>query len=241
YILDRSTRALTRLTTTRVRISPTWSAEGNRLVSRDGTTGDVSWQSRDGSTAPEFLVAKPSAGGIRELVIAPDGQTIAMEVALGDKSAIYISKVGGKASDARLFADNAEHPKWSADGKWIAYQASTGDKNRIIAHAYPAGGTMQVSEDAGSHPVWPRGSKTIYYESERNIIAADIEETQGGLRVTSRRVLWRGKSSSERADDQFVNYDVSPQGDLLVLESTSAGRTKVVVELNWASQLRKKM
>jgi Tol biopolymer transport system component len=209
-------------------------------VSRDRTTRDVSWQSRDGSTAPELLVAAPSGGTIRECTIAPDGQTIAMEVSLNDKLAIYLSKVGGKAADAHLFAENATHPKWSPDGKWIAYEASSDDKNRIVAHAYPTGGSMQVSEDAGSHPVWPRGSKTMYYESERNIIAADVEQTQGGLRVTSRRVVWRGKSSSERADDQFVNYDVSPQGDLLVLESTSAGRTKVVVELNWASQLRKK-
>ncbi|HXV16780.1 MAG TPA: protein kinase [Gemmatimonadaceae bacterium] len=240
YVLDRSTRTLTRLTTSRPGISPAWSEDGKRLVSRDRTTRDVSWQSRDGSTAPELLVAAPSGGTIRECTIAPDGQTIAMEVSLNDKLAIYLSKVGGKAADAHLFAENATHPKWSPDGKWIAYEASSDDKNRIVAHAYPTGGSMQVSEDAGSHPVWPRGSKTMYYESERNIIAADVEQTQGGLRVTSRRVVWRGKSSSERADDQFVNYDVSPQGDLLVLESTSTGRTKVVVELNWASQLRKK-
>jgi Tol biopolymer transport system component len=210
-------------------------------MTRNRRVGDVMWQSRDGSTAPEFLVAPPPNGAIRDCVIAPDGNTIAMEVLLDNKPAIYVSKIGGKASDARLFASDGRHPVWSPDGKWIAYESTSDGNSRIIAQAYPAGGSVQLSADAGSHPVWPHGSKTVYYESERNIIAADVEQTQGGLRISTRRIVWRGKSSSERADAQFVNFDVSPQGDLLVLETTSSGRTKVVVELNWASQLRKKM
>ena len=65
YVLDRGTRTLTRLTTTRVGIIPAWSPDGKRLITRNRTTSEVSWQSRDGSTAPERSAVRRQADGRR--------------------------------------------------------------------------------------------------------------------------------------------------------------------------------
>ena len=161
-----------------------------------------------------------------------------MTVVVAGASAIYISKVGGKPRDARLFASDAGWPQWSGDGKWIAYQSRAGKNRRIVAQSYPSGGSVQVSEDDGTHPVWPRGSNDIYYEVGQNIMSATVDRTRGGLRVSGRRQVWRGKSASERAESPFANFDAARTGDVIALETINAGHSKVVVELNWADHIR---
>ena len=185
------------------------------------------------------LGRSPPKKYVDHLVVAPDASTIAMEAQSGGIYSVWISRKGGQASDAKLIADNARHPEWSPDGKWIVYQSLADNPGRVVARGYPGGGIVQISEDAGSHPVWPRGN-TIYYEAGQNIMAATVAPSGAGLAVTGRRILWRGKSASARGDSEFANYDVAPNGDLLVLETTSTGRNKVVVELNWTSGLGKK-
>jgi Tol biopolymer transport system component len=195
--------------------------------------------SRDGSTALEFLVAPPSRAYLKHLVVAPDASTIVMEVQIDERYSVWVSRKGGQPSDARLIAENARHPEWSPDGKWIVYQSLADNPGRVVARGYPGGGVVQISEDAGSHPVWPRGS-TVYYEAGQNIMAATVQPSGNGLNVTGRRVLYHGKSASTRGDSEFANYDVAPNGDMIVLEGTSTGRNKVVVELNWVAGLRKR-
>jgi Serine/threonine protein kinase len=238
YLLDRDSRAITRLDTHRPRMAPAWTPGSGQIIVSD-SSGNAVVRSRDGSTAPEPLVAAPSNGNIIHCVVGPDGTTIAMEVEISRRYYVYVSRKGGGPSDAKLLAENARHPEWSPDGKWIVYQSVSDNPGRIVAQGYPAGGIVQISEDAGSHPVWPRGS-TVYYEAGQNIMAATVQPSGNGLSITGRRVLYHGKSASTRADSEFANYDVAANGDLIVLEPTSTGRNKVVVELNWVAGLPKK-
>ena len=239
YVLDRGTRTMTRFMTFRSPVIPEWSPDGTRIMSAKYDSGYVSWLSRDGSSAPEKIVSAPPGGTILSCAIAPDGKTVAMTVIVAASTAIYISKVGGQPRDARLYASDAGWPQWSGDGKWIAYQSIANRKRRIVAQSYPGGGIVQVSEDDGTHPIWPRGSSEIYYELAQNIMSATVDQTRGGLRVSGRRTVWRGKATSERAEAPFTNFDVARAGDMIVLETINTGHSKVVVEVNWADHIRR--
>jgi serine/threonine protein kinase len=97
----------------------------------------------------------------------------------------------------------------------------------------------QVRSDRGAtHPAWARNGAAIYYESGREIARAELEATPGGLRVRRREHVWSGNRSSERGDAQFTDYDVSPSGELVLFGHATTGRSEVVVELNWSSNVR---
>jgi len=49
-----------------------------------------------------------------------------------------------------------------------------------------------------------------------------------------------GNRSSERGDAPFTDYDVSPSGELAVFGRAGTGRAEVVVELNWAANVRQR-
>ena len=49
-----------------------------------------------------------------------------------------------------------------------------------------------------------------------------------------------GNRSSERGDAQITDYDVSPSGQLAVFGVAATGRAEVVLELNWAANVRQR-
>ena len=68
--------------------------------------------------------------------ISPDGQTIAYVVGTGDLKKdkqpknLWLAKWDGSENRALTFGDNEQtHPRWSPDGKWLAFLSSRQDEN----------------------------------------------------------------------------------------------------------------
>src|SRR5215475_993495 len=120
-------------------------------------------------TLDELLTIK-SVGGTQ---MSPDGKWIAYTVGFGDfKQDAFITQIwlastdGGKGFQLTRGDKSATTPRWSPDGRWLAFLSNrVEDKNQIFL-IDPTGGEAQQltrSETAIGNFVWSEDGKTIAY------------------------------------------------------------------------------
>jgi Tol biopolymer transport system component len=149
-----------------------WSPDGQEIVyhsMRDGGQRDVLVVSADGMKT-EAVAASPAEE--QHSAWGPDGNSIIFDLssASDPTNQLYLARRARRGapweSPRRLTTDGSSDPKWSPDGRLIAYCAQ--GELRVIA---PDGATKRVvvSTSAGqpqpAYPIWSRDSQTIYYKA----------------------------------------------------------------------------
>jgi Tol biopolymer transport system component len=103
--------------------------------------------------------------------LSPDGRRIALASERNGKSReIWIANVDGSGA-VRLTDTSGKlqgTPRWSPDGRWIAYDVldPSGDYSVYVLDA--AGGAPRLLTARGSIPSWSRDGKWIYFRSDRS-------------------------------------------------------------------------
>lgn len=228
--------------------SPEWYADGKRiLLDRPSTaTAGLLWLPADGSALPEQLHPKlPSGVGIpASPALSPDQTTIAFAARAGSQRAnIYYFKPG--ADDiARPWASTSfdeVSPRFSPDGKWMAYVSNESGKDEVFVRPFPGPGSrVQISSGGGTEPVWSRDGRRIYYRSGQRVIEADV--THGAVfSFGARRAVF---SLTTLPRDEFrisASYDVSPDGQRIIFAQPTGSEQKLVVIQNWFTEVRRKL
>ena len=201
------------------------------------------WPAVDGSGGVERLTM--GQYGHAPNSFSPDGQLLAfVELNPTTSRDIWILWLSDRKAQAFLNTSAEEGaPKFSPDGKWLAYSSDESGRRETYVQSYPgSGGKRQISTDGGQEPVWnPKGGE-LFYRSGSKMMAVDID-TKSGFSARKPRMLFEGPYQPATAS--FPNCDVSPDGQRFLMlkpvESQASAPTQINVVLNWFEELKQKV
>ncbi len=241
WLFDRRLGTSTRLTTEGLTNErPEWTPDGRRVLYRTDRSARASiwWQPVDRSAEATPLLQ----GGrmdLFEAVVSPDGNMVAYQLdTLG--ADLYARRLSGDTTPIPI-ATSARGietmPRISPDGRWIAFTTDESGVDEVVVQPFPGpGGRVQVSSGGGSQPVWSRDGRQLFYRGGGSLMAARLEPGPA-FRVASRTALF--PDSYSYATNPHANFDVTPEGDFVLLEPV--GESKMIVITNWVSRMRARM
>lgn len=115
--------------------------------------------------------------------LSPDGRQVAYLVAWSDREsdkthmAIYVAPVDGRRPARRFTHGTGDHsPRWSPDGRYLAFVSNRGEKNQLFLAPLDGGEARQVTKAKFgiSQPVWSPDGKRVAYVAR----AGDYKESK---------------------------------------------------------------
>ena len=197
------------------------------LIYRSGGAGGglstVQWLDASGKTQP--LLAKP--GGYGSPSMSPDGQRLALEVADGSGTAIWVYDWKRDTMTRLTFGSTTSiYPIWSPDGRYILYQGPGGI---WWTRSDGAGKPQQLTQSKNIQFPWsltPDGKRLAFMEvnpeTGYDLWTVPLERDGAGLRA--------GKPEpylQTPADERHPSF--SPDGRWMVYVSNESGTRQVYV------------
>ena len=134
-------------------------------------------------------------------------------------------------------------PRFSPDGRWIAYESDESEGEEVYVRPFPARSAVkwQISTGGAGGAVWAQDGKQLFYREGGNIMSVDVT-TQPVFSVSIPRVIVPANVTA-KLSIAGNSFDVSPDGQrfLVYQQSDEAGKTaQVNVVLNWSEELRRR-
>ena len=231
--------------------SPAWTPDGSRITfgSNREAPDDIYWKLADGSGQAEVLL-QDFEGDISPGSWSRDN-TLAFYFINPDRTNrdIWTLHSENGTVEATPFLESPAQergPRFSPDGKWIAYVSDESGRDEVWVRPYPStgGGQRRISTRGGVEPVWsPDGDEVFFRTSSGDMMAVRVE-TDAGFRFEPPRMLFEGQAYM-RGERGIPAYDIHPDGDrfLMIAEAgTTAGTTqRIHVVLNWVEELKERV
>jgi serine/threonine-protein kinase len=246
WLYDLSRETLTRFTFDgSVNINPIWTPDGKRIAFQSNKEGpsNLFWQMADGSGGLERLTSS-------ENIQVPsswsrDGELLAfLDINSTTGFDIVIWRQSNRTAQPFLRTQfNETAPRFSPDGRWLAYVSDESGRYEIYVQPYPGpGGKWQISTEGGREPVWNPNGRELFYRSGDKMMAVDIT-TQPSFAVGKPHALFEGPYVPTPLT--FPDYDVSSDGQRFLMlkasEQARAAPTQINVVLNWFEELKQKV
>jgi Tol biopolymer transport system component len=208
-----------------------WSPDGHELVYMN--IDETVVRKKYDSSGPGEILSRVEGLGQLPIDWSPDGKFVVFTRHVG----LCVLPLDGPERAARMIASQAVFPRFSPDGKWLAYSSAESGRNEIFVQGFPeAGARWQVSNQGGASPCWLRDGKELYYLSaDGQLMAVTVKLNANGLAFDPPHALFplAGDRSS---------FDVAPDGQrilaLLPMEGEKEGN-ELTVLLNWREGLKK--
>src|SRR5688572_21430293 len=228
---------------------PAWSPDGSRLSfvsDRDGSA-NLYQKAANGLGGEERILG--GEGRKHHLASSADGRFLAFQV-----TAERLGRGGPRSSAGEstshvwampLFGDRKpfpvlqtpfaeSDPRFSPDGRWLAYASDETGRREVYVQSFPTGGgKWQISTAGGSDPRWRADGRELFYRSNRLLMAVPVsagESFEAGTPV----VLFDTKSGAH-----VFAPDASGER-FLVLAPTGKEAPPMTVLLDWTARLEKK-
>ncbi|MGD1093902.1 MAG: hypothetical protein ABSB35_18185 [Bryobacteraceae bacterium] len=246
--------ATTRLTFTGKANAPVWTPDGKHLIFRTVSPGSVLFLIRsDGGGEPQRLLEGQT---LSAWSVSPDGRRLSYQEQTPetgfdlwtlplDLSDPDHPKAGTPEVFVRTPADE-NVPRFSPDGRWLAYRSNESGSSEIYVRPFPAGsgGKWQVSIGGGFYPLWSRNGRELFYESLDHRIVVVEYSVSGSSFIPGKPRPW---SDVHLFFPGTVNLDLAPDGKrfavLTMPETTNGerGQVHVTMLLNLFDELQRRI
>lgn len=243
WIYDITRDALTRFTLEgEQNDSPVWTPDGKRIAVRSirDRQSRIFWQLADGSGGAERLTSAP---GVPQH-ISLDGQFLAFQQN-DPKTQRDIAIVSLRDRKADVFIRTPATdvaPRFSPDGRWLAYVSDESGRPEVYVQSFPgSGGKWQISTEGGTEPVWNPNGRELFYRIARRfmVVPVTLEPTFSPGKPA---ILFEGDYIASEFPLTSPGYDVSRDGQRFLvvkeIEQPSAA-TQINVVLNWDQELKR--
>ena len=139
------------------------------------------------------------------------------------------------------------NPRFSPDGRWIAYRSNESGNPEIYVRPFPAGsgGKWQISSGGGLFALWSNNGRELFYETSDHRIMVVNYTMNGESFIPGKPRLWSEKQLFNPA--VLSNLDLAPDGKrfAVLTEPDTAGGEKgsvhVTMLLNFFDDLRRRV
>jgi Tol biopolymer transport system component len=239
-----------------------WSPDSTRILfnsGRDGVPGVPSslYERAANGTGPEQLLF---AGGVNELLVPFDWSRDGRYVVFGragittwqERIDLWTLEMTGERTASALIESpfRKETPKFSPDGRWIAYSSNEGGDSQIYVQPFPdlSRGKWTISRGGGREPRWGRdGAELFYLDPAGVLMAVDLRADGDRLDPGQPQPLFRlGFALPGPAAIPDYYYNVSADGQRFLINEpvtatagapASAPLGVLHVVVNWAEGL----
>ena len=225
---DMNAGTLTQVTFEAANRSPIWSADGQRVTFASNRNGPFNI----------FVAPALADGPVERLTTAdalqlpgswsPDGELLAyMEQHPNTGRDIWLRRRNGERIALVNSSADESAPRFSPDGRWIAYVSNESGPAHVFVRAVNGSGpARKLSTSSGSEPVWRRDGSAVYFRSDAKLLVAPVG---GG----APRVVFEG--AAEPGSFDAAGYDVIDGNRLLMITSAAAGSapSELRMILNW--------
>jgi Tol biopolymer transport system component len=142
---------------------------------------------------------------------------------------------GGEAQPTGL--SGTAKPVVSPDGRYVAYVSDETGRNEVYLRRFPSfTGKWQVSTTGGDWPRWGGRADRIYFASDNDVLAVDIEGADAPALGIPRRLFTRPQQSARGVPRWSSRFDVNADGTLFVFGvdvDQTVSHSSLVLAQNW--------
>jgi serine/threonine-protein kinase len=203
-----------------------FSQNGTLIYRSGGAVGGlltVTWL--DGAGKAQPLLAKP--GNYLRPSLSPDGQRLALEVADGSGTDIWVYDWQRDTMTRLTFTGTAQSPLWSPDGRYIVFRAA--GEGMSVTRSDGSGKPQSLTQSKNVQVPWsftPDGKRLAFMEQDSktsfDLWTVPLESDSAGLRAGKPEVFLQTP-----ADERYPSF--SPDGRWIAYRSDESGTGQVYV------------
>ena len=227
---DRGTRTL--LTSDGDGRLPLWTPDGQRVTFSSMRAGGrkIYWRRADGTGESERIDTGENPKHDTDGSWHPDGAVLAHTGYSGDWRILFTRP--GSSGPPEHFLESAYRnwePRFSPDGRWLAYSSYQSETSEVYVRSFPEGSArQQVSVGGGHDPVWARDGREVFYMRDGGLYVVSVEAGPQ-LTLGPPRLLFQGSYLDVPGAG---SYDASLDGDrFLMVEVPEEERHPTRLEL----------
>jgi serine/threonine-protein kinase len=188
--------------------SPAWSPDGRSIAV--STLEGLAIKDTGGSERAR--VAGGAAQSLVNMHWAPDGAVLAYTTQTGASHDIWIVRADGSGARRIIAGAPAAYgPRFSPDGKWLAFTLTESGRTQVYVQRYPEGERLAVSSAGGTGPVWRRDGRELFFQGAADgggrLMAVSVTASGESLVIGTPQPLFDLRSPT--GDGSFAQYNSS--------------------------------